>query len=125
MRKMTKATGGDDGPAAGASSAELKQAILNHLHFTQMSIPAIATCNDWYMALACAVRDRMLDNWIRSLQHFGRKELKIVSYLSAEFLMGPHLGNNLVNLGIMEPARQAVAELGQDLDTLLRQEETG
>ncbi|HEY7745034.1 MAG TPA: glycogen/starch/alpha-glucan phosphorylase, partial [Desulfuromonadales bacterium] len=97
--------------------------ILDHLNFTQASNVELATRNDWYMAIACAVRDRMLDDWLTSLQHLHRRDVKIVSYLSAEFLMGPHLGTNLVNLGIMEPVRQAVAELDQDLDQLLSQEE--
>jgi glycogen phosphorylase len=107
----------------GMSVAELKQGILDHLLFTQARLPSLATRNDWYMALACAVRERMLDAWIKSLGHMRNRNLKIVSYLSAEFLMGPHLGNNLLNLGIMEPVREAVAELGQELDDLLRQEE--
>jgi starch phosphorylase len=105
------------------SAKELKRSILDHLHYTQARTPQQATRNDWYMALAFAVRDRMLDDWLASLHHLDRREVKIVSYLSAEFLMGPHLGNNLVNLGIMEPARQVVVELGQELDDLLRQEE--
>jgi len=107
----------------GMGAAELKQAILDHLHFTQARTVALASRNDWYMSVSCAVRDRMLDVWLASLSHLRDKDVKIVSYLSAEFLMGPHLGNNLVNLGITEPVRQAVAELGQDLDDLLRQEE--
>jgi len=107
----------------GMGATELKQAVLDHLHFTQARTVALATRNDWYMAVACAVRDRMLDDWLTSLSHLRDKDVKIVSYLSAEFLMGPHLGNNLVNLGIMEPVRQAVAELGQDLEELLKQEE--
>ena len=107
----------------GMAVADLKQAILDHLNFTQARPRQLATLNDWYMAVAHAVRDRMLDDWLTSLQHLHRKEVKIVSYLSAEFLMGPHLGNNLVNLGIMEPVRQAVTELGQELDDLIRQEE--
>jgi starch phosphorylase len=107
----------------GMTAADLRQAILDHLSFTQARPPQIATRNDWYMAVACTVRDRMLDDWLSSLRHLRRREVKVVSYLSAEFLMGPHLGNNLVNLGIMEPVRQAVKELGQDLDDLLHQEE--
>jgi starch phosphorylase len=107
----------------GKDPSDLKQAILDHLNFTQARSPQMATRNDWYMALAHAVRDRMLDNWFSSMRHLARREVKIVSYLSAEFLMGPHLGNNLVNLGIMDPARKAVRALGQDLDELLRQEE--
>ena len=107
----------------GMAAADLRQAIFDHLDFTQARPRELATRNDWYMAVAFAVRDRMLDDWLTSLLHLHRREVKIVSYLSAEFLMGPHLGNNLVNLGIMEPVRQAVAELGQDLEDLLRQEE--
>ncbi|HLO25098.1 MAG TPA: glycogen/starch/alpha-glucan phosphorylase, partial [Geobacteraceae bacterium] len=111
------------GVRRGGSAADLKQAILDHLHFTQARLPALATRNDWYMAVAYTVRERMLDDWLKSLLHLRDKDVKIVSYLSAEFLMGPHLGNNLVNLGIMEPVRNAVAELGLDLDDLLQQEE--
>lgn len=107
----------------GMDCADLKQAIIDHLNFTQARLVSLATPNDWYMAVSCAVRDRMLDDWLVSLGHLRNRSLKVVSYLSAEFLMGPHLGNNLVNLGIMEPVRRAVAELGQDLDDLLRQEE--
>ncbi|ABQ26836.1 glycogen/starch/alpha-glucan phosphorylase [Geotalea uraniireducens] len=107
----------------GSAVDALTRAILDHLYFTQARPLTLATRNDWYMALAYAVRDRMLDDWLKSLSHLRNRELKIVSYLSAEFLMGPHLGNNLVNLGIMEPAREALAALGQDLDELLRQEE--
>ena len=107
----------------GRTTADLRQAILDHLHFTQARNRELATANDWYMALAHAVRDRMLDDWLISLQHLRRNGLKVVSYLSAEFLMGPHLGNNLVNLGIVEPVRLAVEELGLNLNDLLRQEE--
>ncbi len=107
----------------GLSSLELKKALLDHLHFSQARTRELATPNDWYIALAHVVRDRMLDDWLTSLSHLRTRGIKIVSYLSAEFLMGPHLGNNLVNLGIMEPVRQAVEELGLDLDYLLQQEE--
>jgi starch phosphorylase len=107
----------------GNRTAEVRQAILDHLHYTQGRRVGLATRNDWYMAVAHAVRDRMLEDWLQSLGHMRRSDVKVVGYLSAEFLMGPHLGNNLVNLGIMEPFREAVADLGQDLEALLRQEE--
>ncbi|MBE0568340.1 MAG: glycogen/starch/alpha-glucan phosphorylase [Deltaproteobacteria bacterium] len=107
----------------GENVAETRQAILDHLHFTQGRRIELATPNDWYEAVAHAVRDHMLEDWLQSMHHMRRRDVKIVSYLSAEFLMGPHLGNNLVNLGIMGQFREAVAELGQDLDALMRQEE--
>jgi len=65
----------------------------------------------------------MLDRFIRSVQRLSDPKVKIASYLSAEFLMGPHLGNNLLCLGITDQVREAARELGQDLDHLLDQEE--
>jgi starch phosphorylase len=55
----------------------------------------------------------MVADWLRSIGHMRRKDVKVVAYLSAEFLMGPHLANNLVNLGLLERFRQAVADLGR------------
>jgi len=123
MKQDREGSQGEDGNVrTGNSPADIKQSILDNLYFSQARIPQTATLNDWYMALAYAVRDRMLDNWLTSNIHRGRKDLKIVSYLSAEFLMGPHLGNNLMSLGIREQAQQAVTELGLDMDALLQQE---
>jgi len=124
MEQVTKnISSSGDNVRTGHGPVEIKQAILDHLHFTQSQLLPLATRNDWYMAVSCTVRDRMLYNWLKSQHHLRRKELKIVSYLSAEFLMGPHLGNNLVNLDLMESVRTAVSVLGQELDDLLLQEE--
>jgi glycogen phosphorylase len=101
----------------------LKHAFLDNLFYMQGKFPALATGNDYYMALAYAVRDRMLQRWISTASTYTAQGSRTVAYMSAEFLMGPHLGNNLINLGIDETARQAVAELGLDLDDLLRQED--
>ena len=107
----------------GTTAASLQQAILDNLYYIQGRTPELAVRNDWYMAVAYTVRDRMLDRFIHALQGLSRPEVKLVSYLSAEFLMGPHLGNNLLNLGITEQMRAAVLGLGLDLDHLLEQEE--
>jgi starch phosphorylase len=97
---------------SGTSSAELKQAILDHLCFLQGKSTSLATQHDWYMAVAYTVRDRMMVKWVDSLQRLNEKDLKIVGYLSAEFLMGPHLGNALINLGIVDEVREAAMSLG-------------
>ena len=108
----------------GTNVASLRQAILDNLYYIQGRIPELAVRNDWYMAVAYTVRDRMIDRFIRMLQGgIRRPEVKIVSYLSAEFLMGPHLGNNLLSLGITEQMRTALQGLGLELDQLLDQEE--
>ncbi|HSV57712.1 MAG TPA: glycogen/starch/alpha-glucan phosphorylase, partial [Variovorax sp.] len=101
----------------------LRQAVVDNLACLQARFPAIATPHDWYMALAYSVRDRMLDRWVRTAQSHARSQVKVACYLSAEFLMGPQLGNNLINLGIEGSARGAMRALGQDLDALLEIEE--
>ena len=105
----------------GLSSDTIRVAILENLYFIQARIPRIATMNDWYMALSYTVRDRMLDRFIRSTETL-RKSTRAVCYLSAEFLMGPHLGNVMLNLGITEQVRKATAQLGLNLDDLMAQE---
>ncbi|NVN92559.1 MAG: glycogen/starch/alpha-glucan phosphorylase [Desulfuromonadales bacterium] len=109
----------------GQSPSELQMSIRRHLHHTQAKPEFFATRNDWYMATAHAVRDHMLHNWLTTFDHFmssKRVRPKIVSYLSSEFLMGPHLGNNLVNLGLTEPVRMALTGIGHKLEDILHQE---
>jgi starch phosphorylase len=107
----------------GLSVETLKRAIADNLFYLQGKFPAIATKNDFYMALAYTVRDRLLHRWLNTIQALDKKGVKIVGYLSAEFLMGPQLGNNLINLGIDDQVRQAVTEGGLELDDLIEQEE--
>jgi starch phosphorylase len=68
------------------------------------------------------VRDRMLHRWNGTAESYTRDRARTVCYLSAEFLMGPHLGNNLINMGIYDQAKQAIEELGLDFEELLAQE---
>jgi starch phosphorylase len=105
------------------SVAGLRKAVTDHLRCSVCCPPAVADLHDYYRALALAVRDRMQLRWMASAETYFDSNRKIACYLSAKFLMGPHLGNNLVNLGIEPATRAAMAELGLDLDTILRQEE--
>ncbi len=100
----------------------IKQAFLNNLFFVQGKPVALATRHDYYMALAHLVRDRMLERWNATAESYTQHHVRTVCYLSAEFLMGPHLGNNLVNMGIYNAVKQAMEELGLDFDDLLAQE---
>lgn len=106
----------------GISIETLKRAFADNLFYIQGKYASIATPNDYYMALAYTVRDRLLNRWLRTLKTYEEQNVKSVYYLSAEFLMGRHLGNSLINLEIYEEVRQAVAESGLDLDELLEQE---
>jgi glycogen phosphorylase len=118
-------------PRASAIDAErtsetvpaLKRAVLDHLIYSLGRIPEIATAHDHYKALALAVRDRLQHHWIHTVETYAARNVKIACYLSAEFLLGPHLENNLVNLGIEEEARHAMREFGFDLSELCALEE--
>ncbi len=105
----------------GTSPDTLAQAILDNLYYVQGRPPELATKNDWYMALAYTVRDRLLHNWVQTLKTL-REDVKVVSYLSAEFLLGPQLGNNLINLGLWEQFKEAISLQGLKLEELLEQE---
>src|ERR1700688_550627 len=89
----------------------------------QGKFPALATNNDYYMALAYTVRDRLLQRWISTAAAYTQKGSRTVAYLSAEFLLRAHLGNNLINLGIEETVREAIRDLGLSYEELLGQEE--
>ena len=104
------------------SVASIKQSILDNLYYVQGIPVELATRNDWYLAVAYTVRDRMIEHCIRAVARVRDTDVRITSYLSAEFLMGPQLGNNLLNLGITDQTREAVKEFGLDLDDLLAQE---
>lgn len=112
-----------DNGRTGLSKEALKQAFLDNLLYVQGKFPALATRKDYYLALAYVVRDRMLQRWISTAAAYTKNGSRTVAYFSAEFLMGPQLGNNLINLGIYAEAQQAMAELGLDLDLLVREEE--
>src|SRR5437868_39388 len=100
-----------------------KHAFLDNLFYVQGKTPALATKTDYYMALAFTVRDRMLHRWISTAATYTQQGSRTVAYLSAEFLMGPHLGNNLVNLGMYDEVRAAVTEIGLDFQELLSHED--
>jgi starch phosphorylase len=105
------------------SQQAIKDSFLDDLFYVQGKFPALATKNDYYMALAYAVRDRMLQRWISTAAAYTKNGSRTVAYLSAEFLMGPHLGNNLINLNIFDIVKECMTELGLDFDQLLAQEE--
>ena len=101
---------------------EMKRAFLDKLFYVQGKFPVLATKHDYYMALAYLVRDHMLHRWVSTAAAYTAKKARTVCYLSAEFLMGPHLGNNLLNLGIGAQVKQALEELGLSLDELMQEE---
>lgn len=106
----------------GMSLETLKRAFADNLFYGQGKYQKWATPNDFYMALAYTVRDRLLHRFINTRDTYLEQNVKVVCYLSAEFLMGRHLGNNLVNLGIYDEIRDVLKEAGLDLEDLIEQE---
>ncbi len=107
----------------GLSKESLRDAYSDNLFYVQGRFHAAATPNDFYMAAAYTVRDRLLARWLKTAQAYKATGARTVCYLSAEFLLGPHLVNNLVNLGIVERAQEAGAELGLDFEGIVEAEE--
>ncbi len=110
-------------PPVGQSVEDFKRSIAEKLYYTLARFPAVATRNDHYLAVALAVRDRLLERWLATASTYALQGSRTVCYLSAEFLLGPHLMNVLLNLGVEEEVRKAVSELGLDLDAIAAQEE--
>jgi starch phosphorylase len=123
MNDIAKPTAAPHQTRTGLDKEDLKRAYLDNLFYIQGRFAEVATDNDFYQAAAYTVRDRMLARWIKSAQTYKQTNARTVCYLSAEFLLGPHLTNNLVNLGITETARQAGNELQLDFNAIVEAEE--
>lgn len=113
---------GENASEIGRSKTDIKKDFLHKIFYHLGRVPAMTTDNDLYTALALTIRDRVLRQFVRSTEQFAEKDARGIAYFSAEFLPGPHLGNNLLNLEITEEVREALAEMGVDLDHILEQE---
>lgn len=101
----------------------IRENIIHHLMSFQGRDPERSGAKDVYKALAYTMRDIMVQKWISTQKTFYAKEKKRVYYLSLEFLIGRSLGNSMTNLGILEDAKQAVEDLGFDMEEIREQEE--
>ncbi len=103
----------------GRHIEDIKQDLAENLLYV-IGKPLITTTPyDCYMAVAHTVRNRVLKQWVDSVERFFLRKIKAVCYFSAEFLTGPHLANNLINLDLYDTMKKAVREFGLDLDTLI------
>ena len=92
----------------------MKTSILNHLRYTLARHPESAARDEWWTATCYAVRDRLLDRFMKTQAIHHRKKVRRAYYLSLEYLMGRLLLNNLHNSGLYGATRDALSELGQD-----------
>ncbi|QUW00631.1 glycogen/starch/alpha-glucan phosphorylase [Chloracidobacterium sp. MS 40/45] len=102
----------------GISAEAIQRSFLDHLEFTLAKDRFTVTHLDQYLALAYAVRDRLIERWLRTQDTYYRADAKRVYYLSMEFLMGRTLGNAIVNLNLKEACRRALLDLGYRLEDI-------
>jgi glycogen phosphorylase len=100
----------------------VRRAFADHLQFSQGKDEHTATPMDRYFAVAYAVRDRLMRRWIQTQQHYYRSDAKRIYYLSMEFLLGKALESNLINLGLLDTMREALAGLGLEIEDLYPEE---
>ena len=96
----------------------IKCSYLNHLKYSLAKDEFSATDHDRYYALALAIRDRLVDGWIRTSVTYHKTGAKRAYYLSMEYLIGRAMGNNVINLQVDDNVRQAMADLGLSWDFL-------
>ena len=111
------------GTGATLTADEIKREFRDHLRGGMGRFEAIATKHDLYVALALTVRAQLFKRAVSSMEVYAEADARRVAYLSAEFLPGPHLATNLLSLGITAQARDAMRDLGYDLDEIVAQEE--
>lgn len=100
----------------------LKLSFQMNRQYTLSKDQYTATMHDNFMALSMAVRDRIVERWIKTQQGYHKKNVRRVYYLSMEFLIGRLMGNNIYNLGIEKQATDALEELGLDMEAVREEE---
>lgn len=107
----------------GLNADEIKRDLIDNLFYLQGKFPEVATPNDWYLATAYTVRDRLMNRWVQTAHEYYEHRARTVCYFSAEFLVGPQLAMNLLRLKSYEEFDKALSELGIRLAELIEHEE--
>lgn len=95
-----------------------KQTIKDNVKVLYRKTMEEATTDQIFQAVSYAVKDVIIDNWLVTQKEYAKKDPKIVYYLSMEFLMGRALGNNLINMRAFKEVKEALDELGFDINVI-------
>ncbi|WP_094556221.1 glycogen/starch/alpha-glucan phosphorylase [Synechococcus sp. 1G10] len=113
-----------DPDRSGLTADGVFDGMTEHLFYTLGQLAPTASHHDLYVALSYAVRDRLMTRYLAGIEAISATPTRVVAYLSAEFLIGPQLGNNLLMLGIQDEAAEALRRFGIDsLEEILEVEE--
>ena len=104
------------------SKAEFKKEVNDYVKVLSRKTLDEASQLDKYQGVAYALKDYIIDQWIATHKEYEKKDAKTVYYLSMEFLMGRALGNIIINLSARQEIKEAIKELGLDLNALEDQE---
>ncbi|MEY4345096.1 MAG: glycogen phosphorylase [Pseudomonadota bacterium] len=104
--------------APGRDLESLKRSIANELMFTVGKNPKAARPEDWLHAAAYAVRDQLVERWMKTTLGQHDQDVKRVYYLSMEFLIGRTFSNAMLALGLRDRIKQALADFGVDMDAV-------
>jgi glycogen phosphorylase len=107
---------------AGTTAEEIAVSFRNHMTHSVGRPLERSSLIDQYHALSETVRDRLMDQWLETIEMYRKKDVRVLAYLSAEYLLGPHLENDLLNLDLAERAAEALKSAGLDLKTIAPEE---
>ena len=96
----------------------IRKDLSAHMTFSISKYPFSATTRDWYEVAAFAIRDRLVERWMETMQRYYREDSKRIYYLSLEFLVGRTFSNAMLNLNIQEECKAALYELGQNIEAV-------
>ena len=106
----------------GTDAESFRKAFTDHIHHTLARNKVTVTDHEKFLAVAYAVRDRLVDRWIKTQETYYKQDVKRVYYLSLEFLIGRTLGNSVLNLDVESAVTEALDEIGMTLEELREQE---
>jgi starch phosphorylase len=100
------------------SRSKFQDSVRRNLKYSAGKLWEEASDNDLFYAIALAIREQMIDEMLKTEERYKKADVKRVYYLSMEFLMGRTLGNTLYNLGMFELCRDALLEMGVDIEEI-------
>ena len=102
----------------GMSDDILVRAVVDHLRYSFAKNKKTASADDIYLAMSLAIRDRLIHRWMKTMKRYYMNDVKRVYYLSAEYLLGRSMRNNLMNMGLYDTVNRLMSEHDLDLSEI-------
>ncbi len=122
VKKTEKNEKMEKAPKAKFDKELFKRSVIYNVRTQYRKELEEATSQQIFQAASLAIKDQIIGNWMDTQKAYEREDPKMVYYMSMEFLMGRAMGNNLINMQAYGPVKEALAELGLDLNVIEDQE---